>query len=81
MECKVANIVKLFIKYWNISRMEFNADLCENFHLGEKNWNISRMECKDYQAYQDLVALVIGIYPEWNVKSVSIKHDNHATSR
>ena len=54
--------------------MECKAEVREKFHWGEKNWNISRMECKDYQAYQDLVALVIGIYPEWNVKSISLIH-------
>ena len=36
------------------------------------HWNISRMECKALKDTLTVGLIRIGIYPEWNVKAVSI---------
>ena len=37
--------------------------------MDSSNWNISRMECKAYYKIAPNSKIIIGIYPEWNVKN------------
>ena len=70
MECKGKGI--LFMHFtslnWNISRMECKEFSSTTVKTGDVNWNISRMECKDIRLLNPKIMILIGIYPEWNVK-------------
>ena len=48
--------------------MECKAFYRYNLPYSYYHWNISRMECKVFTIPHASSSVIIGIYPEWNVK-------------